>query len=332
MLLERWNRGELTPSQLIEGFNIGGDQKRLEMLEQDLLRNQGQIFLSIRDFIRYANIAVKSACRYSTWRMIHLESLEEEELPSLVSEDSRSAKDFIQGQRIEDASSLILPENWGESVPIASLANKLAGADPRVARLLVLRLFGEYTLQEIAAREGLPIKIVRRDWELARSWLESNFDPLDSRDIGSFVRIETVSIELLKSISQHPELLKTVDWRIFEKLLSGLLEKLGYEVELQQGTQDGGIDIFAIRRDDVLGSHRYIIQAKRWSRRVGVVPVRELLFLQGHHKVSKACLATTTFFTRGAWRLADEYRWQLELRDYEGLKDWIRLATSANPT
>jgi restriction endonuclease Mrr len=69
-----------------------------------------------------------------------------------------------------------------------------------------------------------------------------------------------------------------------------------------------------------------LIQAKRWSNRVGVEPVRQLLFLHSHHRVTKSCLATTSVFTEGAWALATQYRWQLELRDLDGIRDWVATA------
>lgn len=148
--------------------------------------------------------------------------------------------------------------------------------------------------------------------------------------LGSLITLPVVTPELLNAISTHPELLRTVDGRMFEKILAELLERQGYSVELQRGTKDGGIDIFAIMRQGPLGPHRYLVQAKRWTNAVGVAPVRELLFLHDHHRVSKACLVTTSRFTRGAWELADEYQWQLELRDYDRLREWIGLSLNSD--
>jgi HJR/Mrr/RecB family endonuclease len=143
---------------------------------------------------------------------------------------------------------------------------------------------------------------------------------------GSFLVLPLVTPELLNAIKRDPELLRTVDGRSFERILAELLERQGYQVELQRGTKDGGIDIFALMRQGPLGPHRYLVQAKRWTRPVGVAPVRELMFLHADHKVTKSCLATTSRFTNGAWRLADDYRWQLELRDFESLQEWIEKA------
>jgi restriction system protein len=130
------------------------------------------------------------------------------------------------------------------------------------------------------------------------------------------------SDDILHVISKDPRLLQQVSWREFERIMADLLERLGFQIELQQGTKDGGIDILALRGGP-LGDHRYLIQAKRWANKVGVEPVRQLLFLQGHYRATKGCLATTSTFTRGARELAAEYRWQLDLKDLRGIQDWV---------
>jgi len=149
---------------------------------------------------------------------------------------------------------------------------------------------------------------------------------IDGSPGASIVTLDLVDPSLLKTIRAHPQLLKILDSRVFEKLLAEILSMLGYEVELQQGTKDGGVDIFAIKHCGILGPHRYLLQAKRWEAPVGVEPVRELLFLHSYHRVTRSCLATTSRFTRGAWQLANEYKWHLELRDYERLQEWVDFA------
>lgn len=142
----------------------------------------------------------------------------------------------------------------------------------------------------------------------------------------SLLSLDVVDIALYKALTQHPDLLRTIPWRTFEKLLADILDSFGYEVELQQGTKDGGIDIFALKKNETFGIQRFLVQAKRWSNRVGVEPVRQLMFLHSHYRVTKSCLATTATFTKGAWELADQYQWQLELRDFDGIQEWLRLA------
>lgn len=147
--------------------------------------------------------------------------------------------------------------------------------------------------------------------------------------VPSIITLNLVSPELIKAIAAHPDLMKTLHWRNFERLLARVLEDFGYQIELLRGTKDGGVDIFALRGNREFGDHKYLLQAKRWSNSVGVEAVRELLFLHEYHRVSKSCLATTSRFTSGAWELANQYAWQLELKDFEGLKKWIYAASKS---
>jgi len=57
----------------------------------------------------------------------------------------------------------------------------------------------------------------------------------------SIVCLDTLDVATYRMLQTHPELLRTLNWRFFERLLADLLERSGYTVELQQGTKDGGI-------------------------------------------------------------------------------------------
>ena len=105
--------------------------------------------------------------------------------------------------------------------------------------------------------------------------------------------------------------------------LADILSTFEYDIELLRGTKDGGIDIVALKKDTPLGIHRYLIQAKRWKNKVGVEPVRSLIWAHNDYRVTKSCLATTSLFTKGAWELANNYRWQVELKDYHKILEWI---------
>lgn len=124
-------------------------------------------------------------------------------------------------------------------------------------------------------------------------------------------------------IKKNPKLLETMDWRLFEEMLADILRRFKYEVELTKATKDGGIDIIAIKKDENFGLHKYLLQAKRYSSSVQVSPVRELLFLHDEYKATKSCLATTANFTSGAWKLAEKHKWKMELKDQQGILQWI---------
>lgn len=150
--------------------------------------------------------------------------------------------------------------------------------------------------------------------------------PTEAIGEGTLFRLDIIDIALYKAILRHPEILHCLDWRTFERLLADILAEFGFDVELMQGTKDGGVDIVAVKHVGPFGPERYLLQAKRWTRKVGIEPVRQLIFLHSYHRATKGCLATTSTFTRGAWQMARQYPWQLELRDEKGLLQWLSQA------
>ena len=150
--------------------------------------------------------------------------------------------------------------------------------------------------------------------------------PKQTKKTPSILQFDLFDAKTYALLINQPELMRSMNWRSFERLLAHILEDLGYIVELQQGTKDGGVDLFAIRHTDILGPQKFLLQAKRYKNKVGVEPVRQLAFLHNHLRVTKSCLATTSQFTQGAWQLAKQYRWQLELRDFDGIKEWLQRA------
>jgi HJR/Mrr/RecB family endonuclease len=181
-------------------------------------------------------------------------------------------------------------------------------------------LLSSFNTQELFFEETELTDVISNALHTLEGTMENN--------VGSIFRLDIVDVALYKALVQHPELLRSLDWRTFEKLLANILESFGYEVELQRGTKDGGVDLFAVKRVDVFGAQRFLLQAKRYSNKVGVEPVRQLAFLHSHFRATKSCLATTATFTRGAWELAQQYQWQLELRDFDGLHEWIKHAAT----
>jgi len=205
---------------------------------------------------------------------------------------------------------------------LATAFDQFGESDRPLLRLLSLRVIGGWSLREIAKRDNAALDRVVDQWAKARALLERTNSPLG----GSIVTFDLLDLHVLNTLIRDPSLHRELNWRTFERLLAAILERLGYEIELQRGTKDGGTDIIAIKRQTEFGAHRYLVQAKRWSAKVGIEPVRELLFLRQHVGATKACLATTSTFTAGARQLAREYQWCLELRDYERLQDWIHQA------
>lgn len=56
-------------------------------------------------------------------------------------------------------------------VELDDLLEQLAGADARAAEVVELRFFAGLSREEVAARLGVTVRTVQRDWEFARAWL-----------------------------------------------------------------------------------------------------------------------------------------------------------------
>ena len=128
---------------------------------------------------------------------------------------------------------------------------------------------------------------------------------------------------LIERLSQFPEDIRIMNRRVFEELVAELFIGFGYEVELTKRTRDGGKDIIAIKRREV--ETRFLIECKRPDpgNPIGVSTVRELYGVKVDDGASKAILATTTYFTPDAKLFSSKHRWELELRDFEDLQEWI---------
>ena len=139
------------------------------------------------------------------------------------------------------------------------------------------------------------------------------------------ITFDTIDATFYKTLIEDTSLIKTLDWIIFEELLADILKTQGYNVELTKKTRDGGIDIIAIKRDDYFGFHKYLLQAKRYEKTVGIEPVRSIMFNLNHYNATKACIATTSNFSNTAIEMARKnYPWTLDLKDFNSIVKWLK--------
>ena len=90
----------------------------------------------------------------------------------------------------------------------------------------------------------------------------------------------------------------------FERLVASLLKAKGFTIEYMSPGADGGIDILA-QLPSGLSSGMFIIQCKRYSSKVGVQPVRDLLGVVSSKRANKGILITNSEFTQAAKDFAD---------------------------
>ncbi|MFH1987911.1 MAG: restriction endonuclease [Pseudomonadota bacterium] len=90
------------------------------------------------------------------------------------------------------------------------------------------------------------------------------------------------------------ELIQSIEWKRFEDVCQKFYELKGIRSECTPLGPDGGIDIRLFQEKSTPQQATAIVQCKAWgSSFVGVKPIRELLGVMVHEKVSKAFFMTS---------------------------------------
>ena len=99
------------------------------------------------------------------------------------------------------------------------------------------------------------------------------------------------------------ELLQSLDWKRFEEVVAAYFREKNFRSETIACGPDGGVDVRLFFRDQL--APVAIVQCKAWGKRlVGVGPVRELLGVMVHEKVSRGYFAATGKFSDDATSFA----------------------------
>jgi restriction system protein len=100
-------------------------------------------------------------------------------------------------------------------------------------------------------------------------------------------------MDVMAGLDSRPDLLdlKPVE---FEHLIRALFEKMGMKSWITQGSKDDGVDGVAINEDPIVGG-LCIIQAKRYSKIVGLEAVHALAGVMNDKRAAKGVLVTTSW-------------------------------------
>jgi hypothetical protein len=127
--------------------------------------------------------------------------------------------------------------------------------------------------------------------------------------------------------------LAELPWRTFEELVADLLSAEGWIVRLTPEIGDGGVDVFAVRVDPVVGPILTVWQAKRYAphRKVGIATIRELITVREEHQASKAFVATTSTLTEGAITRIAQEDFRLGAMQGPDLTSWVDRVSKMPP-
>lgn len=125
-------------------------------------------------------------------------------------------------------------------------------------------------------------------------------DTTDSRFVDSYP---------VGSTLDEGENLAAMDWEDFEHLVREVFEREfaanGAEVKVTRASRDGGIDAVVFNPDPILGG-KIIIQAKRYTKTVGVAAVRELFGTVMNEGANTGVLVTTATYGPDAYAFAKD--------------------------
>jgi restriction system protein len=141
------------------------------------------------------------------------------------------------------------------------------------------------------------------------------------------IEVRAASERLFELVHESPDLIRALTPREFEEVVAEYFHRQGYEVELTASSRDGGKDVYAAKTD-ALGSFLYIVECKAFSptNPVGVRFVRHLYGVVQHERATAGVLATTSHFTHGAKAFQQDVQFQLSLRDFGDVKQWLAAA------
>lgn len=138
--------------------------------------------------------------------------------------------------------------------------------------------------------------------------------------------IREIDDATMQLFAHNPELLYRINPRMFEELIAEMFRKFNMSVTLTKKTRDGGVDIIAVE-ENAVARNRYIIECKRYAptKKVSIDVVQRLYGIKTSQQSTKAFLVTSSYFSKDALAFAKQHFWELELKDYDHIVEWLRL-------
>jgi restriction endonuclease Mrr len=165
----------------------------------------------------------------------------------------------------------------------------------------------------------------------AFAWNPEEQLPIEERRIitpqefRSFPALIQVDVRLLQLLDQQPERILSLDSRQFERLVTTLLEGLGYRTVLSPVGRDGGVDIVADRMTDI-GPELVLVQCKRFaaSKKVSQPTVKQLCMDVEDRDATRGLIVTTSTFTSVALKYIEVKKHRVSGADRGKLEQWVR--------
>jgi DNA-directed RNA polymerase specialized sigma24 family protein len=137
-------------------------------------------------------------------------------------------------------------------------------------------------------------------------------------------KVIVANAALAEQLKAHPESVRALTPRQFERLIAEIVEDWGWNVQLTPATRDGGFDLLATV-DTELGRLMWLIETKHYGahHKVGFDLVQRLYGAYASFGATHGMLVTTSSFTAPARELQAKHCYHLTLREYRDVLNWI---------
>jgi hypothetical protein len=125
--------------------------------------------------------------------------------------------------------------------------------------------------------------------------------------------------------SQSTEL-QRIHWRQFEFLTGEYFRRIGYEVKIGPGRNDGGKDVIAIRTKSPVGPEMILVQCKRYDEKypVDIDEVKAFYQTVRDELATRGLFATTSRLASGARTYCDARKYELNAAEAENVRQWLQ--------
>jgi restriction system protein len=145
-------------------------------------------------------------------------------------------------------------------------------------RAMLIGRFGFTRAAVEAARLREPVRVELLDLEGIGAWIRRLEVGKPGYAEKVQILIRSLSHKFAKLVSQSPDALNHLEWRDLERMMSRVMEGLGFECELTPPSKDGGKDLILVWRAKS-GDQSFIVELKHWrsGKRVGMSSVYDFM-------------------------------------------------------
>lgn len=133
---------------------------------------------------------------------------------------------------------------------------------------------------------------------------------------------------LLDILQNKPELINTLDPRVFEYTISVFLKELGFSnVDLTRFSKDNGVDIFA-KYSDANKDYLVVVEVKQYGSNVGIEIADRICGAMTRNQADKALIVTSSSITstvKKEYKAGSHY---MACIDYQRIEEFLNHGNS----